>query len=141
MVVDKHDNIVSYTTTIESLFGSGITVPGYGIVLNNELTDFNFPPAFDIATGNPGANDVAPFKRPRSSMAPTLLLKDDKPFAAIGAAGGATIINSLLQITFNIVDQPMRYGDEPQSQWPHRIRNRSSCSPGPPRRQLWCLNP
>jgi gamma-glutamyltranspeptidase / glutathione hydrolase len=107
VVVDKHDNIVSYTTTIESLFGSGITVPGYGIVLNNELTDFNFPPTFDRRTGNPGANDVAPSKRPRSSMAPVLLLKDDKPFAAMGAAGGATIINALLQITFNIVDHGM----------------------------------
>jgi gamma-glutamyltranspeptidase/glutathione hydrolase len=107
VVVDKHNNIASYTTTVESLFGSGITVPGYGFILNNELTDFNFPPAFDPATGNPGANDVAPFKRPRSSMAPTLLLKGDEPFAAMGAAGGATIINSLLQITLNIVDHGM----------------------------------
>jgi gamma-glutamyltranspeptidase/glutathione hydrolase len=107
VVVDKHDNIVSYTTTIESLFGSGITVPGYGIVLNNELTDFNFPPTFDAVKGDPGANDVAPFKRPRSSMAPVLLLKNDKPFAAMGAAGGATIINALMQITFNIVDHGM----------------------------------
>jgi gamma-glutamyltranspeptidase/glutathione hydrolase len=107
VVVDKHRNIVSYTTTIESLFGSGITVPGYGFLLNNELTDFNDTPAFNPATGNPGANDVAPFKRPRSSMAPTILLKDGEPFAAIGAAGGATIINGLLQITFNIVDHGM----------------------------------
>jgi gamma-glutamyltranspeptidase/glutathione hydrolase len=109
VVVDKHDNIVSYTTTIESLFGSGITVPGYGFVLNNELTDFNFPPTSDPTSDpvNPGANDVAPCKRPRSSMAPVLLLKGDKPFAAMGAAGGATIINALLQITFNIVDHGM----------------------------------
>jgi gamma-glutamyltranspeptidase / glutathione hydrolase len=107
VVVDKHNNIVSYTTTIESLFGSGITVPGYGFLLNNELTDFNFPPTFDPATSNPGANDVAPFKRPRSSMAPTLLLKGDKPFAIMGAAGGATIINTLLQITSNIIDHGM----------------------------------
>lgn len=107
VVVDKRGNIVSYTTTVESLFGSGITVPGYGFILNNELTDFNFPPTADATTGNPGANDVAPLKRPRSSMAPTLLLKDGKPFAAMGAAGGATIINSLLQITANIVDHGM----------------------------------
>ena len=132
VVVDKHDNIVSYTTTIESLFGSGITVPGYGIVLNNELTDFNFPPAFNLATGNPGANDVAPFKRPRSSMAPTLLLKDDKPFAAIGAAGGATIINSLLQITFNIVDHGMTIQEAinaPRISSTHR--GSVSCETGP----------
>jgi gamma-glutamyltranspeptidase/glutathione hydrolase len=132
VVVDKHNNIVSYTTTIESLFGSGITVPGYGIILNNELTDFNFPPAFDPATGNPGANDVAPFKRPRSSMAPTLLLKGDEPFAVLGAAGGATIINSLLQITFNIVDHGMTIQEAinaPRISSTHR--SSVSCETGP----------
>jgi gamma-glutamyltranspeptidase/glutathione hydrolase len=107
VVVDKHGNIVTYTTTVESLFGSGITVPGYGFLLNNELTDFNMMPAFDPAQGNPGANDVAPFKRPRSSMSPTILFKHGKPFAAYGSAGGATIINGLLQITFNILDHGM----------------------------------
>jgi len=131
VVVDKHNNIVSYTTTVESLFGSGITVPGYGFILNNELTDFNFPPAFDPGTGNPGANDVAPFKRPRSSMAPTLLLKDDKPFAVMGAGGG-TIINSLLQITFNIVDHGMTIQqaiDAPRISSTHR--SSVSCETGP----------
>jgi gamma-glutamyltranspeptidase/glutathione hydrolase len=106
-VVDKRGNMVSYTTTVESLFGSGITVPGYGFLLNNELTDFNMTPTFNPATGNPGANDVAPFKRPRSSMSPSMLFKDGKPFAAYGASGGATIINGLLQITFNILDHGM----------------------------------
>jgi gamma-glutamyltranspeptidase / glutathione hydrolase len=109
VVVDKHGNMVSYTTTVESLFGSGITVPGYGFILNNELTDFNLTPQFDPDpdTENPGANDVAPLKRPRSSMSPSMLFKDDKPFAAFGASGGATIINGLLQITFNILDHGM----------------------------------
>jgi gamma-glutamyltranspeptidase/glutathione hydrolase len=132
VVVDKHNNIVSYTTTVESLFGSGITVPGYGFILNNELTDFNFPPAFDPATGNPGANDVAPFKRPRSSMAPTLLLKDDNPFAVMGAAGGATIINSLLQITFNIVDHGMTIQQAINApRISSRHRGSVSCETGP----------
>lgn len=106
-VVDKHGNVVSYTTTIENTWGSGITVPGYGFLLNNELTDFNFVPAFNPATGNPGANDVAPFKRPRSSMSPTILFKDDRPFAAFGSPGGATIINSVLNVTLNLIDHGM----------------------------------
>lgn len=111
VVVDKDKNIVSYTTTVESLFGSGITVPGYGFILNNELTDFNFPPTLDTATKNPGANDIAPGKRPRSSMAPTLVSKDGKPFLALGAAGGATIINAIFEVTTDILDHGMSVQD------------------------------
>lgn len=105
-IVDRWGNWVSYTSTIESTWGSGITVPGYGFLLNNELTDFNFVPASPIQ-GNPGANDVAPGRRPRSSMAPTLLLKDGKPVAAYGSPGGPTIINSVLNVTVNLVDHGM----------------------------------
>ncbi|WP_296825391.1 gamma-glutamyltransferase [Thiobacillus sp.] len=106
-IVDRWGNMVSYTTTIEYTWGSGITVPGYGFLLNNELTDFNFLPSADPTEGNPGANDVAPFKRPRSSMAPLLLLKDGKPVAAYGSPGGATIINSVLNVTLNLIDHGM----------------------------------
>lgn len=106
-VVDKHGNVVSYTTTIENTWGTGIMVPGYGFILNNELTDFNFTPQFNPATGNIGANDVAPFKRPRSSMTPTMLFKNGEPFAAYGSPGGATIINSVLGITLNLIDHGM----------------------------------
>jgi gamma-glutamyltranspeptidase/glutathione hydrolase len=106
-VVDREGNIVTWTTTIESAFGTGITVPGYGFLLNNELTDFNFPPTRNAVTCNPGANDVAPGKRPRSSMSPTILLKDGKPFAAYGSPGGSTIINTVLQITMNLLDHGM----------------------------------
>jgi len=106
-IVDRWGNMVSYTTTIEYTWGSGITVPGYGFLLNNELTDFNFLPAADAAEGNPGANDVAPGKRPRSSMAPVLLLKDGKPVAAYGSPGGATIINSVLNVTLDLIDHGM----------------------------------
>jgi len=106
-VVDKEGNVVSYTTTIEAGWGTGITVPGYGFLLNNELTDFNFVPTFNASTGNPGANDVAPNKRPRSSMAPSILFKDGKPFAAYGSPGGATIINSVFNITLNLIDHGM----------------------------------
>lgn len=107
VVADKDNNIVSYTTTIESLFGSGIMVPGYGFLLNNQLTDFNWPPTINLASGDLGANDVAPYKRPRSSMTPTLLLKDGVPFAAMGSAGGSKIINAVTQIITNIVDHKM----------------------------------
>lgn len=106
-VVDRWGNVVSYTSTIEFTWGSGITVPGYGFLLNNELTDFNFVPGADPASGNPGANDVAPYKRPRSSMAPTLLFRDGKPFAAYGSPGGPTIINTVLNVTLNLVDHGM----------------------------------
>jgi gamma-glutamyltranspeptidase/glutathione hydrolase len=103
-VIDRWGNAVSVTSTIEFTWGSGITVPGYGFLLNNQLTDFNFEPARDAAAGNPGANDVAAGKRPRSSMAPTLLLRDGRVVAAFGSPGGATIINSVLNVALNLVD-------------------------------------
>lgn len=106
-IADRWGNVVSYTSTIEYTWGSGITVPGYGFLLNNELTDFNFSPSANAATGNPGANDVAPRKRPRSSMAPMLLFKAGKPVAAFGSPGGSTIINSVLNVTLNLVDHSM----------------------------------
>ncbi len=106
-VADRDGNLVTYTTTIESTFGAGILVPGYGFMLNNELTDFNMAPTFNASTGNPGANDVAGNKRPRSSMVPTILFKNGRPFAAYGSPGGATIINSVLQTTLNLVDHGM----------------------------------
>lgn len=106
-IIDRWGNIVSYTSTIERTWGSGITVPGYGFLLNNELTDFNFIPAASMATGNPGANDVAPFKRPRSSMVPTLLFKNGQAYTAYGSPGGATIINTVLNTTVNLIDHGM----------------------------------
>lgn len=106
-IVDRWGNVVSYTSTIEFTWGSGIIVPGYGFLLNNELTDFNFAPSANATIGNPGANDVAPYKRPRSSMAPTLLFRDGKPVAAFGSPGGSTIINSVLNVTLNLIDHGM----------------------------------
>jgi gamma-glutamyltranspeptidase / glutathione hydrolase len=107
VVMDSAGNIVSYTTTVESLFGSGIVVPGYGFLLNNELTDFNFPPTLGSTPSDIGANDVAPNKRPRSSMAPTLLLHDGQPFATVGSAGGSRIINAIVQTIINMIDHKM----------------------------------
>jgi gamma-glutamyltranspeptidase/glutathione hydrolase len=98
-VSDKDGNIVSYTFTIESWGGSGIVVPGYGFLLNNELTDFDF--------SGPHPNVPEAGKRPRSSMAPTIALKDGKPAFTIGSPGGATIITTVLQTIFNHVDLGM----------------------------------
>ncbi|CAB5161137.1 Gamma-glutamyltranspeptidase (EC @ Glutathione hydrolase (EC [Olavius algarvensis associated proteobacterium Delta 3] len=105
-VVDRHGNIVTYTNTIESAWGTGLMVPGYGFLLNNELTDFNRVPAADPDPDNfnPGANDAAPFKRPRSSMSPTFVFRGRKPVAAYGSPGGSTIINSVVNVTMNLID-------------------------------------
>jgi gamma-glutamyltranspeptidase/glutathione hydrolase len=95
---DKLGNVVSYTFTIESTGGSGLVVPGFGFLLNNELTDFNY----DSATH---PNRVEGGKRPRSSMAPTIVLKNGKPFLAVGSPGGSTIITTVLQILVDRLDQ------------------------------------
>ena len=97
---DRSGNVVSYTFTIESTGGSGIVVPGFGFLLNNELTDFNF----DSATH---PNRVEGGKRPRSSMAPTIVTREGKPFLALGSPGGATIITTVLQILLDRIDLGM----------------------------------
>jgi len=102
-VSDKEGNVVSYTFTIESWGGSGIVVPGYGFLLNNEMTDFDF-------TG-PRPNVPEAGKRPRSSMAPTIVLKDGKPAFSIGSPGGATIITTVLQTIVNHIDFGMPMSD------------------------------
>lgn len=112
-VSDADGNLVSFTTTIESAWGTGLMVPGYGFLLNNELTDFNFTPAAnpDPASFNPGANDVAPFKRPRSSMSPTIILRNhQQALVALGSPGGSTIINTVLNLAVNLIDhgQPIQ---------------------------------
>jgi gamma-glutamyltranspeptidase/glutathione hydrolase len=101
VTADKWGNIVSYTNTIEQLAGSGITVPGRGFLLNNEMTDFDFAPS---APGVYNPNLPAPGKRPRSSMNPTIVLKDGAPFFTVGSPGGATIITTVLQILINRID-------------------------------------
>jgi gamma-glutamyltranspeptidase/glutathione hydrolase len=106
-VVDQWGNVVSYTTTIEAGWGTGIMVPGYGFMLNNELTDFNFGFNMHPRFGGPGANDVQGGKRPRSSMTPTILFKGNQPVAAFGSPGGATIISSVYNVLINLVDHGM----------------------------------
>jgi gamma-glutamyltranspeptidase/glutathione hydrolase len=98
-VSDKDGNIVSYTFTIEAWGGSGIVVPGYGFLLNNEMTDFDF--------SGPQPNVPEAGKRPRSSMAPTIAFRGGKPAFSIGSPGGATIITTVLQTIVNHIDLRM----------------------------------
>ncbi len=102
-MADKWGNVVAYTLTIEQTGGSGITVPGRGFLLNNELTDFSFAPA------NPAVHDPnlpGPGKRPRSSIAPTIVLdQHHKPVVAVGSPGGATIITTVLQTLTGVLDR------------------------------------
>ncbi|MER5464714.1 gamma-glutamyltransferase [Streptomyces sp. NPDC002668] len=99
---DKWGNVVAYTLTIESTGGSGITVPGRGFLLNNELTDFSFAPA-DPAVHDP--NLPGPGKRPRSSISPTIVLDHGRPVLAVGSPGGATIITTVLQTLTGRLDR------------------------------------
>ncbi|HET8758363.1 MAG TPA: gamma-glutamyltransferase [Solirubrobacteraceae bacterium] len=96
-VADRKGNVVSYTFTIESIGGNAIVVPGYGFLLNNELTDFNYD-----STTHP--NRVEGGKRPRSSMAPTIVERRGKPFLAIGSPGGSQIPTTVMQTFINRVD-------------------------------------
>jgi len=97
-VADKWGNVVEYTLTLEQFGGNAMVVPGRGFMLNNELTDFNFTGTQGTA---PDPNLPGPGKRPRSSMAPTIVLKDGKPMLATGSPGGASIITTVLQILVN----------------------------------------
>ncbi|TCC16305.1 gamma-glutamyltransferase [Kribbella sindirgiensis] len=101
VAADKWGNVVSYTLTIEQTGGSGITVPGRGFLLNNELTDFSAAP-------NPAdPNQVEAGKRPRSSMSPTIVVRGGKPYLALGSPGGSTIITTVLQTLTNRLDRRM----------------------------------
>ena len=97
-VADKRGDVVSYTFTIESTGGAGLVVPGYGFLLNNELTDFNF-------TSRTHPNRVQGGKRPRSSMAPTIVLRSGRPWLALGSPGGSTIITTVLGLLVERIDR------------------------------------
>ncbi|HWE08036.1 MAG TPA: gamma-glutamyltransferase family protein, partial [Solirubrobacteraceae bacterium] len=104
VTVDKAGDIVAYTNTINFFGGSGQVVPGYGFLLNDEMTDFDFVPS------NAGASDPnlpAGGKEPRSSMGPVVAMRHGKPAFAIGAAGGSTIIETVVQTIINHVDFKM----------------------------------
>jgi gamma-glutamyltranspeptidase / glutathione hydrolase len=102
-VHDRWGNIVACTSTVEHPFGSGIMVPEYGFMLNNELTDFDSIPG--------GMNQVEPGKRPVSGKSPTILFKDGKPVLTLGSPGGPTIISSVSQTIINVIDYNMNLKD------------------------------
>ena len=101
-IVDAQGNVASMTTTIENGFGSRVMTNGF--LLNNELTDFSFRSHRD---GVPIANRVEPGKRPRSSMAPTIVLKDGKPVLAVGSPGGSRIIGYVSEAIIGVIDWGM----------------------------------
>ncbi len=105
-VVDKDGNAVANTYTLNGGYGSGVTVEGTGILMNNEMDDFSSKPGVPNAYGliQGEANAIARGKRPLSAMTPTFLLREGKLFLVIGSPGGPTIINTVLQVIVNIVD-------------------------------------
>lgn len=108
-IVDKDGNVVSNTYTLNDGFGSRVTIPGIGMLMNNEMDDFTSKPGvpnlYGLVQGE--ANAIAPRKRPLSSMTPTIVLKDGKLFLALGSPGGGTIINTVLQTIVNVIDYGM----------------------------------
>lgn len=105
-VIDKDGNAVSVTTTLNSYFGSMVVVDGAGFFLNNEMDDFSSKPGVPNQFGAIGAdaNSIEPGKRMLSSMAPTIVLKDGRPFLVLGSPGGTTIINSVLEVLLDVID-------------------------------------
>ena len=108
-VVDKWGNAVSITTTINLGYGNGCVVEGAGFFLNNEMDDFSSKPGTPNAFGLIGneANAIEAEKRPLSSMTPTIVLKDSRPYIVIGSPGGSTIITTTMQTILNIIDHNM----------------------------------
>lgn len=105
-VVDQWGNCVSVTTTLNGGFGSHVAVEGAGFLLNNEMDDFSAKPGVPNMFGALGniANEIQPNKRMLSSMTPTIILKDGKPFMVIGTPGGTTIITTVMQVICNVID-------------------------------------
>ena len=112
-VVDAEGNAVACTFTLNGGYGNGITVPGLGFLLNNEMDDFSAKPGtpnmFGLVQGE--ANAIAPGKRPLSSMSPTIVVKDGKLFMTAGAPGGSRIPTAVLQVILNVIDFGMNIQD------------------------------
>ena len=112
-VMDNKGNVVVNTYTLNFSFGSGIVSKGTGILMNNEMSDFSAKPGVPNAFGLLGgeANAVEPGKRPLSSMTPTIVFKDGKPYFATGSPGGSRIITTVLQVIMNIIDHDMNVAE------------------------------
>ncbi|MBM3786258.1 MAG: gamma-glutamyltransferase [Acidobacteria bacterium] len=112
-IVDAEGNAVAVTYTLNGGYGSGVTVPGLGILLNNEMDDFSVKPGHPNMFGALGgeANAIQPKKRPLSSMSPSIVLKNGKPFLVVGTPGGTRILTSVMQVIQNVVDFRMNVQD------------------------------
>jgi len=112
-VIDADGNMVANTYTINANFGSGIVIPGTGVVMNNEMDDFSAAPGAPNLYGLVGGekNAIAANKRPLSSMTPTFIFKDGEPFMATGSQGGSRIITAVLQVVVNVLDRGMNIAD------------------------------
>lgn len=108
-IIDGEGNAVAVTYTLNGSFGAGVVAPGTGILLNNEMDDFTAKPGapnlYGLVQGE--ANAIAPAKTPLSSMSPTIISKDGKPFMVIGSPGGARIITITLEAILNVIDHGM----------------------------------
>ena len=128
-VMDAKGNAVSVTTTLNTAYGNKIVVDGAGFLLNNEMDDFSIKPGVANTYGLLGneANAIAPNKRMLSSMSPTIVTLDHKPFLVTGSPGGSTIITTTLQVLINVIDHHMTLASAVKSprfhhQWkPNRI--------------------
>jgi len=135
-VVDAAGNAVAVTTTLNFSFGTSLVAEGTGILLNNEMDDFSSKPGTPNAFGLLGgeANAIEAGKRPLSSMTPTMVTKDGKPFLITGSPGGATIITAVLQTIVNVVDHEMNIAEASSvprihHQWlPDRLRGERGVS-------------
>jgi gamma-glutamyltranspeptidase/glutathione hydrolase len=105
-ILDEQGNAVAMTYTLNNSFGSGVTVPGLGFLLNDEMDDFAVKPGspnmFGLVQGE--VNAIQPRKRPLSSMTPTIVLRGGKPYIVIGAPGGSRIITGVMQVILNVLD-------------------------------------
>lgn len=112
-IIDSNGNAVSNTYTLSSSFGSGLTVEGTGILLNNQIHTFSVRAGIEGATGfiASEANKVEAGKRPISSQSPTMVFKDGEPFLILGSPGGSRIINAVAQLIVNVIDHDMNIAD------------------------------
>jgi len=116
-VMDNQGNAVANTYTLNFSYGSKITVPGTGFLLNNEMDDFSAKPGVPNAFGLIGGefNAIEPEKRMLSSMTPTIVLKEGKPFLVTGSPGGSRIITTVLQVILNVIDHDMNIAEATNS--------------------------
>ena len=136
-VMDSQGNAVSNTYTLNFSYGAGFMARGTGVLLNNELDDFSAKPGVPNAYGLIGgeANSVEPRKRPLSSMSPTIVFKDGKPWLVTGSPGGSRIITTVLQVILNTVDHHMNVAEANAAPrvhhqwWPDELRVEKGLSP------------